>query len=64
MSSVTQTDATGTVNVIEEAGAKVEVNLKVDYPPEYDISVLVVTLEGGATTIEDNQDYVRNSRLG
>ena len=48
----------GSVSVIEEAGAKVEVNLKVDYPPEYDISVLVVTLDGSAN---EDTDYVRNT---
>ena len=35
----------GSVSVIEGPGAKAEVNLKVDYPPEYDISILVVTLD-------------------
>ena len=51
----------GSISVIEEPGCeRAEVNLKVDYPPEYDTSVLVVTLEGSA--VEDI-DYVRNTQV-
>ena len=55
-------DTVGSLNVIEGPGAKAEVNVKIDYPPEYETSILVVTLDGSATTIGDNQDYVSHSQ--
>ena len=58
---VCDTDSTiGSLNVIEGPGAKAEVNVKIDYPPEYETSILTVTLGSSA---DADHDYVSSLTL-